>query len=1357
MPESRGEAQTAYIRMEGMPGLWFAPELRTPHNAATSLERLVRPALIVALGVIMLLCLLRGLTERGEWRVWTSAYTGAALFNVVWGIPATAQGHVDMGSVAAILAPGVALMLLPHVGRHLMRTRKLSRAIDIQYFLLSLPGAALALIPLLPGFSWTLRFLDLWPLGTLILLPTTLGAWLTGLPGARRFLLGCLLPPAGVAVGLLGMGSGIPAPLLGTAPMWGLALGALIIAGTAAARDHAEAPVLETPPPTLLDDPALRIISQEELARENALLSIPDPAVGYADDRTLALEEQLRTPLDSLLRDGVALEQCSLPPAARQLCESMLRTVRSIPGIMTSPGMPSAVKSTSPAMTGIFDLQEVLRQAHDAVSPVADHKNIALSWFMPPHLAQCYRGDAAHIGQVLRMLLESSVRATSRGAVQLAVRRVPESVDPGHLLFSVTDTGAGTPPTDRSSLALVRAWELAGAHRGFLSLESSPLGASISFTLRLDVAAAETTAPTPVGAMAATPGVIVVDDSPSSRQLLSFFLEGLPFTVAEARSAEEALELHAQNPARLFIFDADMPLDLPGTVERIRESERAKGFPPAMLMALSSDDNQWGALSDAGFTHALPKPVTRAGLRNTVCELLPQDEIMESAAPMREVSEPLRFDHAAADEDDDIIDTGMPLPDAAPDVASADAPDAGFEAPLSMTPDTPPPSAPQRDDLLDMAEGLPQWETPAATPLREEQGMPDIASTPSASPDVAPFGAPDVVSASTTAASARDQKAAGGEEPVFSPLSMEPEAAAPVVSPPPASSPPSSAMPDVVLNSAPDVAPEIVPDVAPAAVGKDADGVSTNAASCSVPAVDASDLPPQEISPAATPPVAPFPFSSPLSLQTPSSVPETAAMPEPPAPTTAAASAEAPVEAGPTSAVLVDAVPVDAVSAAVAPVEKTPGLLGAPITPAAAVAPSGATAPPSRESATPGAGAALPHDNSHAAYLTSLLLDAPQAPSQSPSPVAAPAPAPVNARPNMLNALARASENHTDWVGEPTPIVKTPSAAASPSAATAEPVVTPRSAAPQASATPAPVATSRTADAPLSFAGGPASMPTESGQPFFGGFIAQPSMEWVGEPTPIIKTPPASPPQSAAPAEPRLAAPRPAMPGLATPSATPAPSRTAVTPPPASAGSPAFTPLSMEPDANASQGARPSLMPQSVPLMEYIIADSPAAAPSSTAPSSTAPASTVPASPSRSAPAPGPQPKTAQPTPPARPAAVTPAATAQARYANVGEPVPMRAPSRSGTSNLPLDNLLEDFDRASHDARQAYQKDDADGVRLAARYIAGQADNFGLRALARMARCVEDAAKAKDRDALGNLLPELELFVERNRIAMRGR
>lgn len=164
------------------------------------------------------------------------------------------------------------------------------------------------------------------------------------------------------------------------------------------------------------------------------------------------------------------------------------------------------------------------------------------------------------------------------------------------------------------------------------------------------------------------------------------------------------------------------------------------------------------------------------------------------------------------------------------------------------------------------------------------------------------------------------------------------------------------------------------------------------------------------------------------------------------------------------------------------------------------------------------------------------------------------------------------------------------------------------------------------------------------------------------------------------------------------------------------------------PSRQESGAARPPLFSNKSPLLDFIIADPQE--------ESTVPAQDV------------------SPTQPPSPPATAQALAAGVPHADAKKP---KAPPTAPTSRIgvPLKKLLQDFDAATVAAHQAFQRDDPDAVRHAAAHIATQANRFGLRALGRIARCVEDAAKAGDRDALSNLLPELEIFVERNRIAMR--
>ncbi len=639
MPQAQDVPVTAFIRMEGIPGMWFTPFLRTPHNAATSTELFATPAAIVALVVVMVLCLLRGLTEKGQWRYWAGLYTAVTLFYAIVGVPSGGKGYIPLAHMAQTMAPGVALILWAHVGRHLLQTPQKSRALDLQYMGLTLIGVIVALLPLIPGFVWTVHYLSLWPLLTLCFVPTTLGAWINGLTGAKRYLVACILPPLGVAIGLVGLFEPrfeqiffLPVAVLPALPLWGLALGILMLTGTTRAHGLAHQDealsaadlALETVESVVRSDPNLRLVpaGQAQSVEEE----VNDEESTSSQKVSSDLEETLRWPVEQLLRDVAALEACSLPVAAKANVASIINTTKDIASIIDTPAKErTGITSMGGTQEHVFDLQSLLRQAHDTVSPVADKKNIALSWFMQPDLAPCYKGDALQLLFVLRLLLESSVRSTHRGAVHLIVRRVPESVNPGHLLFTVTDSGTGKPPHDRSITALARAWELSASYRGFLGVESNALGASISFTVHYEVCTsthireAEDSQDKPLP-------IILVSDNAEERHMWGFFLEKMP-RVLEARTGEEAVALYKEHGAALLVLDARMPLPaVQQSMQALQQSSVEKNEPLPMCMAIYMDFEMADALKDMGFAHLLPIPITRHILCENVEHLLTQTQ-----------------------------------------------------------------------------------------------------------------------------------------------------------------------------------------------------------------------------------------------------------------------------------------------------------------------------------------------------------------------------------------------------------------------------------------------------------------------------------------------------------------------------------------------------------------------------------------------------------------------------------------------------------------------------------------------------------------------------------------------------------
>ncbi|MEG2005322.1 MAG: molecular chaperone Hsp90, partial [Bilophila sp.] len=135
LPDPLPEQAALYIRTSGLPAPGFAPMLRNAGNL-TAVDRDGLQILLTLLGVSLLLCLARGVVERREWRMWAALYIGAVWVQAFWGLPSTPAGVVSLWDMPGLLAPGVALLILPHVGRHLMRTREQSPFIDAQLILL---------------------------------------------------------------------------------------------------------------------------------------------------------------------------------------------------------------------------------------------------------------------------------------------------------------------------------------------------------------------------------------------------------------------------------------------------------------------------------------------------------------------------------------------------------------------------------------------------------------------------------------------------------------------------------------------------------------------------------------------------------------------------------------------------------------------------------------------------------------------------------------------------------------------------------------------------------------------------------------------------------------------------------------------------------------------------------------------------------------------------------------------------------------------------------------------------------------------------------------------------------------------
>ncbi len=124
---------------------------------------------------------------------------------------------------------------------------------------------------------------------------------------------------------------------------------------------------------------------------------------------------------------------------------------------------------------------------------------------------------------------------------------------------------------------------------------------------------------------ASSPGVrvLVVDDDPDARELLTVLLEGCGMLVRSAASARDALAAVLAEPPDVLVSDIGMPEeDGYSLIRKIRElpSDDRRAVPAIALTAFARTEDRQRALR-AGFDRHLAKPVEPSALTAIISDL----------------------------------------------------------------------------------------------------------------------------------------------------------------------------------------------------------------------------------------------------------------------------------------------------------------------------------------------------------------------------------------------------------------------------------------------------------------------------------------------------------------------------------------------------------------------------------------------------------------------------------------------------------------------------------------------------------------------------------------------------------------
>jgi signal transduction histidine kinase/ligand-binding sensor domain-containing protein/CheY-like chemotaxis protein len=285
-----------------------------------------------------------------------------------------------------------------------------------------------------------------------------------------------------------------------------------------------------------------------------------------------------------------------------------------------------------------FDLAALLREVEALLRPSAERKGLALLLEREGTFPSHVRGDQSKLRQVLLNLLGNAVKFTTAGTVTLRGRW-----SGGRAVLEVQDTGPGIPPAERPLVFEAFAQAEAGRHAaegtglglaistsfvrlmgGTLEALDAPGGGAL-FRIELPLPAAEASGEAeeaPERPMVLAPDqprfrVLVADDAPENRLVLSGLLAAMGVEVREAADGRSALAQWESWRPDLVFMDMRMPeLDGHQATREMRRRESSQGWPRTPVVALTASvlDLDREALLAGGCDDVVLKPFRPSAL-----------------------------------------------------------------------------------------------------------------------------------------------------------------------------------------------------------------------------------------------------------------------------------------------------------------------------------------------------------------------------------------------------------------------------------------------------------------------------------------------------------------------------------------------------------------------------------------------------------------------------------------------------------------------------------------------------------------------------------------------------------------------